>query len=100
MKLPTAEATWEERVFFGLEVHICCSSLKEVRIETQTVQEPESGGQELMQRPWMEGYCSIACFPGLAQPDSFIDPRIICPGVALPTKSWALPYKSLIKKMS
>ena len=54
--------------------------------------------QELIQRPQKSATYWLAPH-GLLNLLFFIEPRITSPGVAPPTKSWALSHQSLIKKM-
>lgn len=54
-------------------------------------------GSQLTQRPWRAlrtGLLLLACSICFLK-----HTRTTCPGVALPTKGWALPYRSLIRKI-
>ena len=70
-------------------------SLWEVRAGPQQGRNLEEGADAEA----MEGCCSRACSPCLAQPVLLYSPRTTCPSMALHTVDWALSHPLSIKKM-
>lgn len=95
-EVPWPKATWVGTGLLGLQFHITVDQQRKSEQEVKHGQEP--GG-----RNWCrvsEGVL-LTCFLLTVYSVCFlIEPRITSPGVAPPTKGWALIHQSLIMKMS